>query len=127
MIYVLEVNGAPLRKAGASAYVYAYADIDTAKRAARNLGARVVEYRVAGSSSDVDAGRELVALRGERDALKRELEAERQTWSALRARYGADEDETPRQWIERLYGAYRRWHGLLSEARRAEERRAGDE
>lgn len=132
-IYVVEdTHGTPVRLRG-RASVAAYATRSAAERSSRALGGRVRAYSVAGAESGTAEvlGREYAAAAAERDALRAELEDRRAGNAALRARYGAREDETIGQWIARLHRGYRSLQTIRAELagpgilRDADDREAG--
>lgn len=105
-IYVVEVGGRPASLRTAST-VAAYRDHERAERAARSLRGHVVEYSV-GRIPEAEEGawREALRMQAQRDAERAVLEDQRADNAALRARYGAREDETMAQWLGRLHRGY---------------------
>lgn len=107
MIYVLEVDGAPLQNSRAS--LYSYTDRARAVHAARSMGARVVEYRPGvADEQEEDAWREAGALQAQRDEARQALANELREAAALRGRFGGREGETLAELVARLYRARKR-------------------
>lgn len=105
-IYVVEVDGRPVQLR-TSRSVAAYADRARAESAARTLRGRVVEYAVGRTpDAEEDAWREALRMRAERDQARAELEDQWAGNKAVRAKYGARDDETMGMWIGRLYRGY---------------------